>query len=78
MMHNIRAEEYQTKKGWGHSSMEDTIQYAELNGVKKLLLTHHDPMHSDKQLTEIQCMLKRKTPGSMEFEMAREGLTIEL
>ena len=80
LMHDAQytAEEYQTKRGWGHSSMEDTIHYAELNGVKKLLLTHHDPMHSDKQLTEIQCMLKGKTKGSLEFEMAKEGFTIEL
>ena len=80
LMHDAQytAEEYQTKEGWGHSSMEDAIRYATLNGVKKLLLTHHDPMHSDKQLTEIQCRLKEKTPAGVEFEMAREGWTIEL
>ncbi|HSB92273.1 MAG TPA: MBL fold metallo-hydrolase [Flavitalea sp.] len=80
LMHDAQytAEEYKTREGWGHSSMEDAIQFAMVNNVKKLLLTHHDPMHSDKQLTDIQCMLKGKTPAGVEFEMAKEGLTIEL
>jgi ribonuclease BN (tRNA processing enzyme) len=72
------SEEYQAKQGWGHSSMEDTIQFARLNQVKQLLLSHHDPMHSDEQLRFILNQLKEKRKGSVAFDMAVEGSTIEL
>jgi ribonuclease BN (tRNA processing enzyme) len=72
------SEEYQAKQGWGHSSMEDTIQFARLNEVKQLLLSHHDPMHSDEQLRFIQNQLKEKYKTTVAFDMAVEGSTIEL
>ena len=58
--------------------MEDTIQFAKLNEVKKLLLSHHDPMHSDEQLRSIQNKLKEKDETTVAFDMAVEGSTIEL
>jgi phosphoribosyl 1,2-cyclic phosphodiesterase len=72
------AEEYNIKQGWGHTSMDDAIQFARLNGVKKLLLAHHDPMHSDKQLHYFQNQLKEKHETKVAFDMAVEGSTIEL
>jgi len=72
------SEEYKTKQGWGHSSMEDVIQFARLNRVKKLLLSHHDPMHSDEQLRFIQSQLKKKFETTVDFDMAVEGSRIEL
>ncbi|MEK6757327.1 MAG: MBL fold metallo-hydrolase [Bacteroidota bacterium] len=41
-------EEYREKKGWGHSPIESTIQFAVQANVKKLVLFHHDPLHDDK------------------------------
>lgn len=72
------AEEYQHRWGWGHSAMEDVIEYARLNGVKHLLLTHHDPHHTDKQLAFFYKGLKEKIPGGLNVEMAVEGMHIEL
>jgi ribonuclease BN (tRNA processing enzyme) len=63
-------EEYKIKQGWGHSAMEDTIQFARLNEVKKLLLTHHDPTHTDDQLRFIQHELKEKYSETVAFDMA--------
>jgi ribonuclease BN (tRNA processing enzyme) len=71
-------EEYKAKQGWGHSSMEDTIQFARLCGVKRLLLSHHDPMHSDEQLRSMLSQLKEKFGETVAFDMAVEGTTIEL
>jgi ribonuclease BN (tRNA processing enzyme) len=72
------AEEYQHRWGWGHSAMEDVIEYARLNGVKHLLLTHHDPHHTDKQLAFFYKGLKEKIPGGLKVEMAVEGMQVEL
>jgi phosphoribosyl 1,2-cyclic phosphodiesterase len=39
--------EYETKKGWGHSTWLEATRIAREVGVKKLILFHHDPAHSD-------------------------------
>jgi len=80
MLHDAQytAEEYQNKIGWGHSCMEDVITLASLAHVKHLLLTHHDPQHSDERLDEIFEELKRKYDQSISYELAREGMEIHL
>ena len=45
-----RTEEYASRIGWGHSSLEDTFKFAEMCNVKQLELFHHDPLHTDVQL----------------------------
>ncbi len=72
------SKEYKGKIGWGHSSMEDTISFASMAGVKHLLLTHHDPLHTDKQLHEIFSDLQKSTHVPFNYEFAREGMEIEL
>lgn len=80
MVHDAQytSEEYEAKQGWGHSSMDDVIQFAKLNEVKQLLLSHHDPMHSDEQLSSIQHKLREKHDTTVAFEMAVEGSMIQL
>ena len=72
------AQEYKNKTGWGHCSMEDAIKFASLAGVKHLLLSHHDPSHSDSQLNEIFSGLKKKINYPFKYELASEGMEIEL
>ena len=72
------SEEYKDKVGWGHSSMEDVLQFAALNNVKHLVLTHHDPMHSDAQLHEILKGLKENFSYPFTYELGVEGSNIEL
>jgi phosphoribosyl 1,2-cyclic phosphodiesterase len=42
--------EYESKLGWGHSSVADTVAFARLAGVGRLVLAHHDPLHSDEEV----------------------------
>lgn len=44
-------EEYHKKKGWGHSTWEQTMTLALEAGVKKLVLFHHDPDHDDDMVS---------------------------
>lgn len=61
-------QDYKGKIGWGHSSMKDAIDFAKLSRVKKLLLFHHDPLHSD---TTLQNMFEQCTANKeFEFELA--------
>ncbi|MFH1075328.1 MAG: MBL fold metallo-hydrolase [Pseudomonadota bacterium] len=69
-------QEYQSKKGWGHTSIEYVINSARQNNVKRLALFHHDPMRSDVQidaLSERYC-----TSSDIAIFFAREGAEIEL
>ena len=72
------SKEYQMKKGWGHSSMNDTVEFASLAGVKHLLLSHHDPSHSDDRLNEIFGEVKKGNSHSFNYELAKEGMQFEL
>lgn len=71
-------EEYKNRLGWGHSSMEDTLELAIMGSVKKLLLFHHDPGHSDVWLNEKYAGLLGKYGNQLAFDIAREGMVIEL
>ena len=47
-------EEYKKSKvGWGHSSYNDVVNLAVKGNVKKLVLFHHDPAHTDDFVGEI-------------------------
>ena len=70
--------EYQKRLGWGHSSMNDALQFASLAGVKRLLLGHHDPSHSDEKLEAMFAEVKKKSEYPFSFELAKEGMEIEL
>lgn len=74
-------EEYKMKRGWGHSTYEATVRNAIKAGVKDLYLFHHDPNHSDGQLTEmmqlVDSMLKNEE-SQLNCHLAVEGLTLTL
>jgi CheY-like chemotaxis protein/phosphoribosyl 1,2-cyclic phosphodiesterase len=40
-------EEYPKKIGWGHSSLSNACLLTKLARAKRLVVTHHDPMHDD-------------------------------
>ena len=46
--------ELKTKKGWGHSSIEQGIKFGEKIGAKNLIISHHSPTRTDKELDEIK------------------------
>lgn len=71
-------EEYQTKVGWGHCTMEDAIKFAVLAEVKKILLFHHDPYHTDSYLEDMYQRIQRNNSKKIKIELAREGEVIEL
>jgi phosphoribosyl 1,2-cyclic phosphodiesterase len=46
-------QEYELRRGWGHSTWPMAVKLAQEAGVKRLILFHHDPMHTDQQLSAI-------------------------
>ncbi|MDQ7778921.1 MAG: MBL fold metallo-hydrolase, partial [Planctomycetota bacterium] len=73
--------EYEKKRGWGHSSFDQTVHLALDAEIKKLFLFHHDPLRSDLELAEIERTLRKslKERGSkLKVYAAREGAEIEI
>jgi phosphoribosyl 1,2-cyclic phosphodiesterase len=46
-------EEYEKKKGWGHSSIQAFIALLEKISPKQCFITHHDPQHTDADLRHL-------------------------
>ena len=73
-------EEYDDAKiGWGHSSIADAVAFAEVAGVERLLLFHHDPLHSDSELEALEKRSRELWTGDgPPPELAREGMELLL
>ena len=71
-------EEYQDRVGFGHSSISQAVEFAELAGVNQLIPFHHDPSHTDVMLDGmIEDVITEMQP---EFEVTpgMEGIEINL
>lgn len=68
------SEEYQQRKGWGHSSMSDAALFASMAKVKHLLLSHHDPSRTDIQLNNQMTEFSKANNYSFKNELAKEGV----
>ena len=73
------AEEYPSKKGWGHSSLDAGVAMACAAKVKQLYLFHHDPNHSDAFIAKMHAHARTLAEGSeTEVLVAKEGVEIVL
>ncbi len=45
-------EEYPSKIGWGHTCVHNACSLAHIANVKKWIVVHHDPSHSDDKLDQ--------------------------
>jgi phosphoribosyl 1,2-cyclic phosphodiesterase len=68
-------EEKQRFPDFGHSSWMEAVQVAQQAGVRQLALFHHDPMHSDEELEEIERQAQALFAPTF---LAREGLELTL
>jgi len=74
-----RDHEYGAHVGWGHSSIAQTMDFANKAGVARVMLFHHDPYHTDDDLEELLKEARARWLGpEKHVELAYEGMTIEL
>jgi phosphoribosyl 1,2-cyclic phosphodiesterase len=64
--------------GWGHSSYAEAVGLAREAGVRRLVLFHHSPEHSDQDLDEIAARARAEAGDVVEVFAAQEGLTLTL
>ncbi|MDX6581627.1 MAG: hypothetical protein QOI10_811 [Solirubrobacterales bacterium] len=70
-------EEYPDHIGWGHSSVSDALTFARRVEARRLMMFHHDPLHSDEVLDELGATARsawaRMGGDPSELELAAEG-----
>jgi phosphoribosyl 1,2-cyclic phosphodiesterase len=75
-------EEYPAHVGWGHSGMSDTLTFASRVGAQRVLLFHHDPLHSDDFLDRFHGAARERWASlggdPALVEMAMEGGELEV
>ena len=58
------AAEYPGHCGWGHSSLNQTLDFGTLTEVKQLVPFHHDPDHTDADLDRLMAeAIEEREPG---------------
>lgn len=71
--------EYAERVGWGHSSVADAVAFGRLTEVERLILFHHDPLHTDEDLVALGERALEVWGGEGPVpELAREQMTIQL
>lgn len=75
-------EEYEKKKGWGHSQIERVCELSVAANVKKLYITHHDPLHTDFFLDEMylraQSYMTDTLKSTIPVVFAKEVMSVEV
>ncbi|CAN5533667.1 MBL fold metallo-hydrolase [soil metagenome] len=75
-------EEYPNHVGWGHSRVTDALTFARRVAARRLLLFHHDPLHSDEMLDDLYSGAVERwielggDPGTI--DMAAESQELEI
>lgn len=75
-------DEYPGHEGWGHSRVTDAVTFARRVGAKRMLLFHHDPLHTDSFLDDLHASARERwvaldgDPAAIEIAREREELTV--
>ncbi len=72
-------DEYESRRGWGHSSVSDAVTFAMISKVRRFVMFHHDPQHADDVLEALKERAKALWgPNGEGPELAYEGMELEL
>jgi phosphoribosyl 1,2-cyclic phosphodiesterase len=71
-------EEYGSRVGWGHSSVDDAVAFARIVEARRLVLFHHDPGHDDAELERLEAQARSVAGEALEPTLGREGMVFDL
>lgn len=69
-------EEYDKKKGWGHSCLIGALKFIEQTKALKWLISHHDPSHTDADLEHAATLAQQAC--SIPCQLVRDGQVVDL
>ena len=68
-------EEYESRRGWGHTTWREAVRFAQDSGSERVALFHHDPSHDDATLDDVLRKARAMHGGAI---LAREGEEVVL
>jgi ribonuclease BN (tRNA processing enzyme) len=71
-------DEYAGKVGWGHSSVSQVATFADKAKADRLVLFHHDPMHTDDQIDAMVLAVAAARGDGGEVTAAAEGMILDI
>ncbi len=73
-------EEFVDKADWGHSTVAYAVRVAAESGAKRLLLFHHDPSHTDRDVDRLLSLARHLQDARRlaDVSVAAEGMTVDL
>ena len=71
-------QEYQARVGFGHSSIRQAFQFAQLSDVKHFVPFHYDPAHSDETLDQMFATVMAELHPSFTVTPSREGVSLDV
>lgn len=69
--------EYETRQGWGHSSVNHLAAFANMTGARSVVTFHHDPGHDDATLDALHERLSAMLTGA-EIVPGTAGLAFQV
>lgn len=75
------AAELAERRNWGHSSVQYAVDVCVAAGVKRLVLTHHDPDRSDDEIERLETLAQKRARDArsdLQVFAAAEGTQIAL
>jgi len=71
----LTAQEYRTRRGWGHSTWEDALGLALDAGVGRFGIWHHNMLRDDEAIDRIvgECSVRAAAADGVECFAARQG-----
>jgi phosphoribosyl 1,2-cyclic phosphodiesterase len=66
-------EELKTKTGWGHSSIDQAVDFTKMFNVRRTLICHHAPYRSDADIDELKSRL-----SSSRIEFGYESMSFSV
>jgi len=73
-------EEFMEKSEWGHSTVAYAVRVAAESGARRLLLFHHDPSHTDRDVDRLLGRARRLPEARRldDVSIASEGMRVDL
>ena len=56
-------EEYKTRVGWGHSTIDQSVEFARTSGVGRIVTDHHEPDPSDEEIDRLHEEVRSRHSG---------------
>lgn len=70
--------QYPQRIGWGHSTLSQALDFAEMAKVDRLVTFHHEPNHTDEMIDRLHAEARASRRAGVRFDAGLTGTTFEV